>query len=112
MSTFLPQDSNDNPIPVLGLKPSGAHEIAATTSGSARNATPLDAATRVVSLYTEEAVYVRFGDATASASATDHYFPAGVYYDFALGGDTTAHNTHIAVRAVSASGNVYISEKR
>ncbi len=112
MSTFLPQDSNDNPIPVLGLKPSGAHEISATTGASMINSTALDAATRVISLYAEEAVYVTFGDATATASAADHYFPAGVYYDFALGGDKTAHNTHVAVRSVSTDGKVYISEKR
>jgi len=112
MSTFLPQDSNDNPIPVLSLKPSGAHEISATTGGSSLNSVAFDATTRVISIYAEEAVFVNFGDATANATATDHYFPAGVYYDFALGGDKTAHNTHVAVRSVSTNGKVYISEKK
>lgn len=111
MSTFLPQDSNDNPIPVLRLKSGGAHSISAVTSSSARNSTGFDADTRVVSLYADAAVYVKFGDSSVTASSSDHYFPSGVYYDFALGGGSAGHNTHVAVKAVSSDGNVYISEK-
>lgn len=110
MSTFLPLDSNDVPMPALRLKNGGAHSINATSS-SARNATALDAATRIVSVYAEQPIYVRFGDSAVTASATDHYFPAGVYYDFSVGGDNMAHYTHVAVLAVSADGSVYISEK-
>lgn len=47
-----------------------------------------------------------------TASATDHYYPDGLYYDFAIGGDKTLHFTHLAVLAADAGGTVYISEKR
>ncbi len=110
MSTFLPQDSNDNPIPALRLKDGAAHSIAASGT-SARNSTAFDADTRVASLYATESVYVAFGDSSVVATSSDHYFPAGVYYDVSIGGDKTAHNTHIAVLAVGTSGDVYVSEK-
>tara|TARA_B100001093_G_C26139488_1_gene722711 strand:- start:160 stop:495 length:336 start_codon:yes stop_codon:yes gene_type:complete len=110
MSTFLPQDSNDNPIPALRLKQGGAHSISASAS-SARNSTAFAADTRIISLYADVPVYVRFGDSSVSASTSDHYFPAGLYYDVALGGENTAHYTHIAVLRANTDGSVYISEK-
>ena len=110
MSTFLPQDSNDNPIPALRLKAAGAHAIAASAV-SARNATTFDAGTRVISVYAEQPVYLKFGDASAVATTSDHYFPSGVYYDFAIGGDKVGQYSHVAVVAFGTDGNVYISEK-
>lgn len=110
MSTLLPLDTNNNPIPALSLKESGAHSIAVTAT-SARNGTAFGNATRVVSLYATTDVYVSLGDASVTASASDHFFPAGVYYDIAIGGDTSAHHTHIAALRVSSDGTLYISEK-
>ncbi len=111
MPTILPTDSFDNPIPALRLKGSGAHTINATTSGSARNTAAFDANTRIVSVYATSAVYLSFGGSGVTASSSDHYYPAGVYYDFAIGGDQMAHATHLAVRAVDSNGAVYVSEK-
>lgn len=109
--TLQPLDSNNNPIPALRLKDSGAHSIAATAS-SARNSTAFDADTEIVSLYASVPVYIKMGDATVAATTSDHYFPDGLYYDFAIGADNANHNTHIAVlRADSEDGTVYISEK-
>ncbi len=110
MTTFLPQDSNDNPIPALRLKPSAAHNISSGAS-SARNATAFNENTRIISIYASAAIYVACGDSSVTASSNDHYFPAGVYYDIAIGGDKSAHYTHIAVLQVSEAGTVYISEK-
>ncbi len=110
MTTMMPTDMNNHPIPAVRLKGGGAHAIAAGAA-SARNETPFDAGTQVVSLYATVPVYVRFGGATVSATASDHYFPAGVYYDFSLGGDKIAHYTHLAVLRVSGDGMVYVSEK-
>ena len=110
MSTKLPLDINDNPIPPLRLRDGGAHVI--TSSGtSARNSTAFDTDTRVVSVYATQPVYLSFGDDSVSATSNDHYFPAGIYYDIALGGDGAAHATHLAVLQVSSGGNVYVSEK-
>jgi hypothetical protein len=81
------------------------------SASSARNSAAFAESTRVVSLYATQDVYVNFGDVAVTASATDHFFPAGVYYDIALGGGGVAHSTHVAVLRVSADGSVYISEK-
>lgn len=110
MPTLLPHDSDNKTIPVMRLKSSGAHVIAAGGS-SARNSAAFDDETRVISVYADVPVYMAFGDSSVSASSVDHYFPAGVYYDFAVGGDRTGQASHVAVRAVSTTGSVYISEK-
>jgi hypothetical protein len=62
-------------------------------------------------VFATDPVYVNFGGNTITASTSDHYFPGGVYYDFAIGGDKVAQHTHLAVRAVDADCTVYISEK-
>ena len=110
MTTLLPTDADDNPIPAVRLKAGGAHTIA-TSGVSARNAIAFDSETRIVSLYASEDVYVKFGDAGVSATSADHFFPKGVYYDFAVGGDRTPHYTHVAVLQVTTGGNFYVSEK-
>jgi len=110
MPTILPQDSYDNPIPALRLKDGGAHSISASGT-AARNSTAFDDATRVLSVYASVPVYLKFGDSGVTATSSDHYYPEGVYYDFAIGGEQAAHYTHLSVLAVSSSGSVYISEK-
>lgn len=110
MTTLLPVDSDNHPIPAVRLKQSGAHALSAT-SNAARNAAAFDAETRVVSLYATGPVYVKFGGPTVTAASTDHYFPSGVYYDFALGGGKVPHYTHVSVLRVAADATVYVSEK-
>ena len=110
MPTLLPQDVDNNTIPALRLRPGGAHAITAGAT-SARNATAFNAETRVVSVCATVPVYINFGNASVTATTTSHYFPAGVYYDFAIGGDATAQYTHLAVLQVNTGGSVYISEK-
>lgn len=109
--TVLPLDANKNPIPALRLKiTGGAHTI--TISGtSARNSTAFSATTRVISLYSTVDIYVRLGSSSVTAVNTDHFFPANIYYDIAVGGDDTGHATHIAALQVSGGGMLYVSEK-
>jgi hypothetical protein len=108
--TYLPRDNDNEIIPALRLNPNGAHSIDATTT-STRNTTAFDNDTRVISLYATGAVYIQCGDNTVTTSTSDHYFPAGVYYDLAIGGDKTLHTPHIAVVAADSDCTVYISEK-
>lgn len=110
MTTLLPLDSDNNPIPAMRLKSGGAHTISAGAA-SARNTTAFNAETKVVSVYADVPVYINFGGSTVTATTSDHYFPAGVYYDIAIGGGRTGHYTHMAVLRVSADGTVRISEK-
>ena len=111
MTTLLPIDSQGHAIPALRLKPGGAHSIAAGASAS-RTASAFDPATKIVSVYADVPVYLKFGDSGVTAAATDHYFPAGYYYDFAIaGGAYDAPVTHLSVLAAEDSGTVYLSEK-
>jgi hypothetical protein len=113
MPTLLPRDADNNPIPALRLRASGgAHTISATAT-TARNSTAFSSETKVVSLYATGPVYVRFGGASITATAGDHYYPQGVYYDFAIsgGGSKGPQNTHVAVLAAGAACTVYVSEK-
>ena len=111
MPTLMPTDDNNNPIPALKLKDGGSHVIAATAT-SARNSTPFPAGTQIVSVYTTVPIFIKFGVGTITATPSDHYFPAGLYYDFAIGGDGQSQATHIAVlRADTTDGTTYISEK-
>ena len=110
MTTLLPQDVNDNAIPALCMKSGGAHTIAAGAS-SARNSTAFDANTQIVSVYADVPVYIAFGDNTVTADSSDHFLPAGLYYDVSIGGDKSAHYTHIAVLQADTAGTLYISEK-
>ena len=113
MPTLMPKDADNNVIPAMRLRGSGgAHAIAATAT-SARNSTAFNAETQVVSVYATGPVYLKFGGASVTSAATDHYFPDGVYYDFAIGGGDIkgARYTHLAVLRVSSDCTVYVSEK-
>ena len=110
MPTILPTDADNNIIPAIRLKGGGAQSIAAGAV-SARNAVAFDAETRIISLYATGPVYLNFGDSTVTAAATDHYFPAGIYYDFAIGGGRVAQYTHVAALAADTDCALYISEK-
>lgn len=110
MPTFLPTDDNNNPIPALRFRDGGAHKIMVGTS-STRNGTAFGSGVSVVSLYATVPVYVRFGGSGVTATTSDHYFPAGVYYDVAIGGEDTAQQTYIAALRVDTDGMLYVSEK-
>lgn len=110
MTTLLPQDLNDNPIPALRMKRNGAHTIS-VNENSATNTTGFDTETQIVSVYADVPVYLSFGDSNVSATPNDHFLPAGLYYDVSIGGDHSAHYSHIAVLQVSEAGTLFISEK-
>ena len=102
----MPVDDNHNPIPCLSLAEEGAHSADVTDTSVTIG--PFDADTVVISIYATEPVFIAFGGSDVEAQVTDHYFPAGVYYDMALGGDDI---THMATIAADSDGKIYISEK-
>lgn len=112
MPTLLPRDSENKVIPAVRLKDAGAHSIAIGSS-SVRNSTAFHAETQVVSLYATVPVHVKFGTSNVTATTSDHYFPAGTYYDFSIGGGKVSHYTHVAVirSGNGLDGMLYISEK-
>lgn len=111
MTTLLPRDDDNFPIPAMRLVPDGAHTIT-VTDVSARNATAFAAGTRVIGLYATGPVYIRTGDASATAATTDHYLPGGFYYDISLGSGAQGHHTHIAAVRASNDCTLYVSEKQ
>ena len=109
--TSQPLDSNNHPLPALRLKKNGAHIIAASAT-SARNTAAFDEGTKIISIYATAPVYIAMGGPDVTAGSGDHFYPGGIYYDFAIEGQGAAHYTHIAVlRADGVDGTVYISEK-
>ncbi len=110
MTTILPTDENNTPIPALRLRDGGAHKINVTAT-SARNSVAFDAGTRIISLYAPVAMYVRQGDASVVATTSDHYLPAGSSLDIAIGGEEAAHSSFLATLRVDTDGILYISER-
>tara|TARA_B100001750_G_scaffold246587_1_gene269368 strand:+ start:2944 stop:3276 length:333 start_codon:yes stop_codon:yes gene_type:complete len=108
--TTLPRDNDNNPIQALRLHPDGAHALTATATMS-RNATTFHDETKIVSVYSTGPIYLAFGGNDITANTDGHYYPAGLYYDFAIGGGKSLHYTHIAVIAADADCMVYLSEK-
>lgn len=113
MTTLLPKDADNNVIPALRLKDGSAHTVNITATAT-NNATAFSETTKIISLYSTVAVYLKFGDNGVTATTSDHYFPAGVYYDVAIsaGSGKGPHHGYIsALRAGTEDGTLYISEK-
>jgi len=110
--TLLPKDADNNVIPALRLKDNGAHIVTVTGTATSNN-TAFDENTCVVSLYADVPFYIKFGDVGVTATSSDHYFPAGLYYDVALSGGRGkgAHHTHLSILRADGDGTLYVSEK-
>jgi hypothetical protein len=108
--TTLPRDRDNTPIPALRLNPNGAHKID-VTSIATRNSIAFDADTRIISLYATADVFIKCGDENVIATSSDHFFPANMYYDMAIGGDKVMHANYMSAMAVSDDCELYISEK-
>ncbi|MCS5597896.1 MAG: hypothetical protein NZ828_11655 [Alphaproteobacteria bacterium] len=111
MASLLPEDANGNPIPALKFKDSGAHKVNIDTVTSARNTGAFSTKTDVISIYSTEDCFVKIGTSSVTATTSDHFIPAGIYLDIAIGPNADTQNAYMAVIAANASGTVYISEK-
>ena len=109
MPTLMPVDSRNHPIPALRFASGKAHAIGVTAT-TARNATAFSADTRVVLIYATGPVYLQTGDATVTASSTDHFFPEGVYFALSLGSNLRTRHDHIAVIRADGDCILHISE--
>lgn len=111
--TYLPLDQDGQVIPAMRLRSDKSHAIN-ISSTAARNVTGFDSETRVVSVFSTVPVYLAFGEnASVVAQTGDHFYPANVYYDMAVGGDKTGQFKYLSAIAVNASdtGTLFISEK-
>lgn len=111
MTLLLPKDDDNNPIQALRLKDGAAHKMIATNT-SVTNTIPFNIETKVISIFCTENIYIEFGNNSIIANNNSHFFPAGVYYDFAINNLKQAKDTHIAILKAGANDAiVYISEK-
>ena len=109
-----PKDNANEPIPVLGFRPNGGHQVPFTTSTS--NASPrISNSVRVVTLYSTEDAFFETGetDAVSANSANSHFLPKTVPYDVSLGPEVVSENNDrfVSVIGSTASGTLYVSER-
>jgi hypothetical protein len=110
MPTLLARDDENLAIPALALRPGGSQKIEFTSS-SAANAVAFNSATKVISIVATEDVFIKTGDASVTATTSDHFLPAGTYEYISIRGFKRAQHTHIAAIRASADGVLYISER-
>ena len=112
MTTLLPKDADNNVIPALRLADDGAHRLT-IGAAPARNNNAFKQDTKIISLYATAPIYVKLGDQNVTATTTDHFFPAGVYYDIAISGGAgkAAQDLYLSVLRVTDDGTLFISEK-
>lgn len=109
MSTFLPRDDDFAPIPALRLKPDGAHALP-LSGASIRNAAAFAPRTRVIAVTATAAAFIRTGGDDVTATAADHYLPAGVYLYLSLGDDRQGAHRWLAALEAEGGGELHISE--
>jgi len=109
MSAHMPRDIDNHPIPLLRLRPGGAHRLAVgAVSGRIG---PFGAGVQVISLYADGPVHLATGDGTVMADSDSHFLPAGQMLDLALGGPKVALHTHLAAVRAAGDCTLHISEK-
>ena len=109
-----PKDNANEPIPVLGFRPNGGHQVPFTTASS--NTSPRIAnSVRVVTLYSTADAFFETGesDSVAANSTNSHFLPKTVPYDISLGPEVVSENNDrfVAVIGSTATGTLYISER-
>lgn len=109
MTTLVPRDDDNRPIPVLRPKTNGARYLQAGAT-SVRTTSPFAPTTRVVRLYATGSVTVQTGGDGVVATAGSHFLPAGTIDFVSLGNAKQDRHTHLAVRSVDGTAEVYLSE--
>lgn len=107
-----PRDDGNDPIPVLGLRPNGGHQVPFTATSNTSPA--ISGSIRVVSLYSTADCFIETGGASVEANTSNsHFLPSGFIYDISLGAETDSslNDKYVAVIQSTATGTLYISER-
>jgi hypothetical protein len=110
--TRMPRDDNSQSIPVLRFREGGSQTV--SLSDAAVRSSALSSGTRVITVTCTVASFFRTGGSDVTASTSDHYIPAGIPFDMALGSDmsdTDAYHAYISIITSGATGTAYISER-
>jgi hypothetical protein len=107
MALLLPLDDNGQPMPILGFRFRGCQKVALSET-STRNATPIAAETRVVTIAATGNCRFEVGDAAVTADANSSPFLlANSYIDIPL----TPAERYVAFIANDGDGAAYIIER-
>lgn len=111
--TRLPIDRNGSAIPAMRFVNGSGKSIDATTTESNRTPANFTAGCTVVSIYGKVDGYVAFGDENIVADATSTFVPAETWIDVAVASEQNGSDAakRMAVRAVTANGKWYVSER-
>ena len=106
-----PRDDSNYPIPVLGFKPNGGHQL--TLSNTSLRSNTFAPHTRVISIFSTGDCFFEIGGSAIEANTSNsHLLPAGVYLDVSLGAETVPTNNAKYIAVISNStGILYISER-
>ena len=107
-----PRDDGNDPIPVLGLRQGGGHQVPFTAT--ANTSPEIAQHVRVVTLHSNVDCFVETGSASVTANTTQgHFLPASIPFDISLGADNEAAKNHrfVSVVSTSAEGILHISER-
>jgi len=110
--TRMPRDDNSQSIPVLRFRTGGAQTL--SLSDTAARSSAFSSGTRVITVTCSVASFFRTGGSDVTATTSDHYIPAGIPFDMALGSDmsdTDAYHSYISIITSGATGTAYISER-
>lgn len=118
MSTLLPKDDNNSPIPALRFRndAEGA-PLAHERSGDATDVATViefDPETEVISIETAGKIKIAFGtDENVEADADSHGFMGGHYEFIPITNPVEGeqHFTHLSIYFVEDDGLVYVSER-
>lgn len=108
-ATLLPRDVNGGMIQVMRPTP-GEAQVVSVAVATARTSAAFSAGCRAVELRATVAMFVRFGDSTVEAAATDSYLHAGETVIYSLGGTKSIKSTHVAAIRASGDGSLYVNE--
>lgn len=105
MSGLGPRGTSATPVTILG----GQTHAISFTGTSARNATPFNTRTRVLSaMIADQNCYIEAGDSTVVATTSSTYLAAGAVYSFGI----DSNITHIAVIQATAGGTLRFFESK
>lgn len=115
MTTRLPVDAYGYSIEVFRLKDGGAITLAANTAASTLSAR-LSNSVDIISVMSTVNTYIATGNSATVASSSTHYLREHERVFLSLGRvstggqDSDERHGYLAVRSVTANGNVYISQ--
>ena len=108
-----PRDDANDPIPVLGLRPNGGHQVPFTT-GSSNTSPQISETISVISVFSTKDCFIQTGSSDVTCTTSNgHFLPASTLIDLALGGGALVRDfdKFICVIGSEEAGTLFVSER-